>query len=249
MVGRMLCASLLPWLFAGFAVGALPPLDDRSLAILETAVDDQDHQEAAFAMLAEEALRRSGDSENATGFATPTPEVWAQWVAHPASARGRPVRLEGRVEQVTPLARPWETFSEAFIRLPQDTVLAVFSPRSDALRVGQRVRLEGRFYKRLSAVARDGRARVYPAVVARRGAELPWRPALPLVLIGLLGVGGVWWLVRRAAAAARTSGRPAPQPLDSAPTSMNPSELPDEPAQALDVLRSRHDHPEEGGAP
>ena len=193
MVGRMLCASLLPWLLTGPAVGALPPLDDRSLAILETAVDDQDHQEAAFSILAEEALRRSGDSEDPAGFATPTPEEWAEWVAHPSSVRGRAVRLEGRVEQVTPLARPWERFCEAFVRLPEDTVLAVFAPRSDALQAGQRVRLEGRFYKRLSAVARDGKARVYPAVVARRGAELPWRPALPVVLIGLLGVGGMPW--------------------------------------------------------
>ena len=249
MVGRMRCASLLAWLLIGSAMGSMPPLDDRERAILSTAIDDQDHQEAAFSMLAEEALLHVPGSGDPAGFATLTREDWAEWVARPSSARGLGVRLEGRVEQVTPLGRPWDAFSEAFVRLPEETVLAVFVPRSDALQVGQRVRLEGRFYKRISAVARDGQTRVYPAVVARRRAELPWRPALPLILIGLLGVGGVWVLARRAAASARTSGRSVPQNVDSKRTSRNPSELPDEPAKALDVLRSRHDHPDEGGAP
>ena len=131
------------------------------------------------------------------------------------------------------------------MRLGDGTVVAVFAPVADRLQAGQQVGLRGRFYKRLSAVARDGQARVYPAVVARRVSGSSWRPGSLLIIIVLVGLGGTWMLVRRAAASSGTVRRRQPDAVRSRGELGNPMELPKEPAEALDVLRSRHDHPEE----
>ncbi|MEE2682225.1 MAG: hypothetical protein VX641_07640 [Planctomycetota bacterium] len=239
-------SSLLLGLLASVAL-ALPPLDATSRAILTTAVDDRDHQEAAFSVLVEELLRRAGEPAGSTGSLLPA-ETWAILVESPDDHRGIPLVLEGRVEQRTELARPWDTMCELFVRLPDERVVAVFVPASDEGSPGDRARFEGRFYKRLSAVARDGMLRRYPAVVARRvpaASRQPMAYALPALLLGL---GFCWIVLRRLAGASRTRRRMPAGPRVVGGSSPNDPELPDEPARALDVLRSRHDHPDKGGA-
>ena len=239
-------SSLLMCALCEFAV-ALPPLNSTQIEILSTAVDDRDHQESAFSVLAEELLARPVDSAQSTSW-SPTPEIWSDWLEAPEAHRGRPLILEGRVEQRTLLPRPWAGFCELFVRLPQGTVVAVFAPTTDACSVGSRVRFEGRFYKRLFERARDGVARRYPAVVARVVPGTVWSGRVVLVPVALLGFGLCWLLVRRAAGSSRNRRQIPPRTVPSAKKSKIPPELPDEPARALDALRSRHDHPDKGGA-
>ena len=226
---------------------ALPPLDSTQQAIVSTAVDDRDHQEAAFSVLVDELLDRSGQPARATSL-QPPPEAWSAWVEAPDAQRGAPLILEGRVEQRTMLPRPWAALCELFVRLPHGTVVAVFAPATDDCPVGSRVRFEGRFYKRLSAVARDGVARRYPAVVARVVPTGGWGGQTVLLPLLLVGLGFCWVFFRRAAGSSRAPRKIAPPTVRSGKSSTIPSELPDEPARALDVLRSRHDHPDKGGA-
>ena len=241
-----LLSSVLICLPAAVAM-ALPPLESEQQAILSTALDDRDHQDAAFAMLAEELLARPVGTARSTSLRL-GPDEWSGWVDSPDAQRGRGVLLEGRIEQRTMLPRPWEGFCELFVRLPDDVVVAVFTPVGDAAPVGARARLEGRFYKRLSAVARDGVPRRYPAVVARvlPGGGGNW--SVIMIPIALLGLGVCWVLVRRTARAARSIPRGGPRAVAAAKSSTIPPELPDDPARALDVLHSRHDHPDQGGA-
>jgi len=236
--------SLLIGVLGSVAI-ALPPLDSTRQAIVSTAVDDRDHQEAAFSALVEELFERAGDPSGSTD-PPPAPGIWSALVDSPEAHRGIPLVLEGRIEQRTELPRPWDAMCELFVRLPDERVVAVFVPAEDECTEGDRARFEGRFYKRLSAVARDGVLRRYPAVVARRVSAGSWEPMAIVLPLSLLGLGLCWLVLRRVAGA--SSPRRRIPPSASSRSSSNHPELPEEPARALDVLRSRHDHPDKGGA-
>ena len=236
--------SLLIGVLGSVAV-ALPPLDSTRQAIVSTAVDDRDHQEAAFSALVEDLFERAEDPSQSTD-PPPVPVVWSALVESPEAHRGAPVVLEGRIEQRTELARPWDAMCELFVRLPDERVVAVFVPAEDECTEGDRVRFEGRFYKRLSAIARDGMLRRYPAVVARTLPAGPWEPMAIVLPVSLLGLGLCWLVLRRAARRSHVRHRLSTPTLSR--SSSNHPELPEEPAGALDVLRSRHDHPDKGGA-
>ena len=236
--------SLLLGMLCSVAM-ALPPLDSTTQAIVSTAVDDRDHREAAFSALVEDLFQRAVDPARPTDPPLP-PAAWSAMVESPGTHRGDSVVLEGRIEQRTVLARPWDAMCELFVRLPDERVVAVFVPVDDDFAEGDRARFEGRFYKRLSAVARDGELRRYPAVVARTVSAGSWDPMAIVLPVVLLALGLAWLVLRRAARGSRPPRRiPA---STSSRSSSNHPELPEEPARALDVLRSRHDHPDKGGA-
>jgi len=230
---------------------ALPPLTDSQRVRLETAYDGRDHQEEAFAALLENARSFPQDVVAGAG-ALPAPDVAALLEA-PDARRGEAALIIGRLEQRSPLARPFAGVSEWFVRDERGQPLLVYVVDDASVDVepGRRVEIVARFYKRVDAVGRDGRDRSYAAFVgahprvvrivsAGDGGALA---ALAALLAGMALV-----LVVVSAFARRQRRRPPADARRSAGArgSGDPGVgvdeaggLPDDPAEALDALRWR----------
>ena len=233
----------------------LPPLTAAQQVSLATAIDDRDHQESAFAALAEATLEIDTARIDADVLARLQPFDWDRAVEDPEALRGHPLLVVGRLEQSDPLARPWDAYREWFLRLPNDRVVAVYVPIEDDRPPGTRVRVVGRFYKRIQAEARDGTTRVYPAMVGRPlpAESLPFGGILIAILvIALL----VCWLLLRITI--RQRGIPTIsngnsfsrlQEDEDADGGEVADDLPTDPAGALDELARRRDESTRGGDP
>lgn len=220
-------------------LGALTEAERTALA---TAVDGRDHQESAFAALMSALQRVEPEQVEVGSLETLSPETAAALLEDPDARRGDAFLLAGRLEQSEPLARPWSGWVEWFIRLPDDRAVAVYLPTADDRPPGERVRVAGRFYKRIAADARDGTRRSWLAFGGRR---LPAAPdAVPRqvlvtgIVLLLLGWVLLSLLTRRRGA---SPVRPAGSAVAGAPR--EPTSLPADPAEALDELARRHDDP------
>ena len=116
-------------------------------------------------------------------------------------------------------------------------------------RDGQEIMIVGRFYKRVDAAARDGRARSYPAFVGRYPTVIPPAGgtgaagvsiALPAALVaGLLALFALLLLVIRRQRRDRPLRRPIQVDGAASPELDAGSELSDDPAEALHQLKQR----------
>jgi len=224
----------------------IPPLTEAQSIELESADDDADVQETAFRV------------ENARQWTEPVGDVairlspdYEQLLQDPAAARGAVCRIEGVLQQHTPMDEPFGDVEEWFVRTDDGRPVQVFviDPKQARPGItfddGTRVVVLGRFYKRTEDVDRQGRTQQYPAFVGalpRLATEGSWAAAttpfwIIFVLIALLlgGFGALMVYVRR-------TKRRVPQPTGAQPQESamdDPRPLPEDPAEALAELRRR----------
>jgi hypothetical protein len=225
------------------ACAAIPPLTDAERSRLGTAVDGRDARDEAFAALVENVGRWPpgvGDDPQ------PDPDL-ERILAEPDTYRGRPYRVAGIIQQQTPLAYPYDDISEWVVRDGAGRPIIVFvcghagEPPNRGFREGRPVVIPVLFYKRVDAVALDGRLHRYPAFVGaypRSGAAGAgwgrlWAVTVPVavmlvvfLLLLLYARRGQGPMRARAAAAGPWTER-------------GDEHLPEDPAEALAELRRR----------
>jgi hypothetical protein len=220
----------------------LPALQADERTALVTAIDDRDHQEAAFAALLEWCSRLDPTGVDLGVIEPWTSERIVSSLSSPDASRGEPAVLQGRLEQARTLDAPWDGVCEWFVRLPGDEAVAVYLLGTPAVEPGERVRLVGRFYKRLKAVARDGQERHYAAFVgvpSVGSSSIDGRFVLTLLVILMV----IAWVVLRVLVGKRTPGRVPIRPLHEASESSLETPLPSDPEAALDEMVRRRDDP------
>jgi hypothetical protein len=223
-------------------LAVIPPLTDGERGRLETAVDGRDHREEAFAALLDNTRRWTPGAGDAAVHPEPNLEAM---ITDPGPWRGAVCRLAGRLEQMTPMAPPFEGVAEWVVRDDSGRPVLVYVqglPPDHGFRAGRGVSMLARFYKRVDAVAQDGRVHSYPAFVgawpeSAVGADAPmtqlWAVVIPVAV--MLGVFmALLFYARRDRPATRAHARSGgPWPTDPA------EPLPPDPADALAELRRR----------
>lgn len=254
---RLAAAAVLA---AASIAAALPPLDDETLAALAAASDGLDRRDEAWHRLLEDARGWPSDPAELREALDAAPIVrrpaWGEWLVEPDPHRGKLVRLRGRLEQETlfewPAARggePSPRLAEWFIRLdaasgeeqspPTVQCWVVDPPPSEAGRGPRQVEVAGRFLRVTEERSRDGVSRRWHTFVGVEVVAEP-RPASSGAawVVGALVVAMLpllLWLRRlsragRGGMAARLDrGEDSPMPARS--------DLPEDPAEALAVLR------------
>jgi hypothetical protein len=221
------------------ACAAIPPLTDDQRARLATAADGRDARDEAFAALVENV----GAWAAAPGDAAPRPDPdLASMLDEPAAYRGELYRIVGSIQQQTPLAYPYEDVGEWALRDGAGRPILVYVcglAADHGLGVGRRVAIPARFYKRVDAVARDGRLHRYPAFVgafprpaaAGEGWTRLWTVTVPVAI--MLAVFLVLLLYARRGRGPMRARAPVAGPWDD----QGDEPLPEDPAQALAELR------------
>jgi hypothetical protein len=252
---RTLCCVLFMLALVGSpAAGGIPDLTRTQRWVLESADDDADFREPAFHELVEHVQTwTDAESEDFPGDIAVRygPDI-ASMLDDPDGSRGDVVYLAGTLIQQHRYDPPYDTTVEWFLRLDDDTPVMVYVVGVQQVdwREGQRIEIFARFFKRISATARDGETRAYAAFVGafprvRAGAHADvWRAIIILgVVVGallvLLLVTRRW--SRRAAATRQPGRRLLADDLDA---SEDEPSLPDDPADALAEMKRRHLAPE-----
>jgi hypothetical protein len=257
---RLALAAAAAVLLAALVHAGIPPLTDAQRTALDTAFDGRDHREEAFAALVESlAGATPGIGDEAIRLAPALDALLEDPDAH----RGALCRVEGRLVQRSPLDGAFAGVREWFIRGNVGRPVIVFVVGLDdadaaAFPDGADVRADGRFYKRIDALARDGRTRSYPAFVAAHPTRLGAPDRAPVagwsvvIVLGaiVLALLVIWAVTLRVARRGRKRGyAPRPSPRGVEPERLDEGgPLPDDPAAALGELRQRagaeeHDDP------
>ncbi len=255
----MLCTLIALMLLMSSA----PPLTAEQMGDLESARDGSDHRDQAVFAVIENIRTWQADivlaDDGEPMHLTIDPLALN---ARPEDFRSELFRIEGELLQQTPLAPPYDDVTEWFIReartgLPV-IVYAVGLDEQAAFAERQRVRIVGRFVKRVRLTARDGAARDYPAFVGRYPVALagtsPQQGASASSAFDALWIIGsivaallvAFIIVRiwasRHARIAPMQGR-GPSRLRSTeaiePTVDEAADLPDDPVEALAELKRR----------
>ena len=166
--------GLIGTILIAWALGSVPLLTADQSARLAGAVDGTDQHDEAFLALVEHV--RAWMPAAGTGDAPIRlrPDFKAM-LDKPAEYRGELCRVSGALQQSTNLAPPFDTVWEWFVRNADGTaaIIYVVNPeKPDSFHDLETVEIDARFYKRMNFVARDGKARVYPAFVG----AFPRRP-------------------------------------------------------------------------
>ncbi|MCH2132295.1 MAG: hypothetical protein MK116_00960 [Phycisphaerales bacterium] len=223
------------------ANGDLPSLAASESSILSTTRDHTEVPDEAFAVLADH-VRRWDDL--ARDEALRLRLVAERLLESPEAARGELHRVEGRLAERRSMASPYEDLEEWFLRLPTGEPIAVYLPSISVpggIKTGRPVTIDARFYKVMTARARDGQQRRYLAffgaapqpVLAQRAAVLQRMDIM--VLLGLLVLLAIVFLAVFAMARKQPTRRErvSPDPVEQRP------EIPDDPAAALRYLRAQ----------
>lgn len=239
---------------------SLPPLDAGTLAALAAASDGPDRRDEAWHRLLEEVRSWPSGSAELREALDAAPIVrrpaWGEWLLDPDPHRGTLVRLRGRLDQETlfewPAVRggePSPRLAEWFIRLdaapgeeqPPPTVQCwvVDPPLPEAGRVPRQVEVAGRFLRVTEERSRDGVSRRWHTFVGVAVAAEP-RPAssgaawvVAALVVAMLPL--LLWL-RRLSRAGRSGVAARLDPGEDSPMPAR-SDLPEDPAEALEVLR------------
>ena len=264
MFGWLSVAAVLAiWQLA--ATADVPPMSNDHANQLATADDSEhrDHQEPAFAaLLAHIATWQSGDVGDEPIRLNIEVE---SMLTDPDQFRGDLCLIRGRIEQVEQLRPPYAEVDAWFVRLGSgEPVLVYVDFRQDEVSAssinpndferGMHVEVATRFYKRYAfeTVGRDGRMRAYAAFVGKwpkrlhsgasdSGGNIDAGVAM-FLLVAALGV--VFFVVmvvaRRSQRKASDCGRVALlREDDVVGLDEDIADLPDDPADALRVLKSR----------
>jgi hypothetical protein len=220
-------------------LAAIPPLTDDERARVATAADGRDARDEAFAALVENVSRWTPGA--AAPALQPDPDLDSM-LAEPAAHRGRLCRVAGSIQQQTPLAYPYEDVGEWVVRDVAGRPILVYvcglAP-DHGFRVGRQVVIPARFYKRVDAVALDGRLHRYPAFIgafprpaaADEGWARLWTVTVPVAI--MLVVFLLLLLYAR-----RGQGPMRRRAATAGPWADHRDErLPEDPAEALAELR------------
>lgn len=234
---------LLTLVLALFGEG-LSPLTPEERTALNSAIDGRDHKESAFAALADALLRSDPATIDRELLNSWSDAQIAAALERPDDVRGEAVYLHGRLEQATPLDRPWIALQEWFIRDASGQPIAVFVAAEDPGDEGKEVFLAARFYKWIEAEARDGTLRRYPAFVGRAISQPAASGSSGLALAGLglvvMVMLGLFAVARRLAVrGARHDRARWGLKLHDNIEVEDEVDLPSDPAEALDVLAAR----------
>ena len=220
----------------------LPPLEPARLLALETAIDDQDHQESAFQALMEGMLALDPARVDAASLNRLDTTLVGECTARPEGRRGHPFLIAGRLEQSNRLAPPFDSIVEWFVRLPGGDAVAVYLPAEEDAGAGDRVRLVGRFYKRLSGVSRAGTPSKWAAFGGRRLPQAAVFNARAFLVLMIVVLVVAWWLLRRLVARSAPPDRLPSGRTDGGQATAD-EDLPRDPVAALDELARRSDDP------
>jgi len=244
--------NAVAWLMILLLAG-IPPLTPDERGLLETAYDGRTHEEPAFRGLLSNTARWTGDVGDAPIRLEPN---FAALLERPDEFRGALCLIDGRIEQIETLRPPYENVHAWFIREANSRPVIVYvdfrtapSEQVGRFRPGSRAAIAARFYKRIDAEDQRGREQAYAAFVGAHPELLApdhvglSAAALMAGLVGLLGVAFIviWIIARRAAR------RPVSAPVHTIDEDSEPHddlELPDDPAQALAVLRDAAEGPD-----
>lgn len=217
---------------------------------LQAARDDQEIGESAFAVLIEVA----NDGIQADDEVTIVASDLSVILKDPARFRGQQFQLNGTLVMNSDVTRPLglkpgtRAIEEWVVRSDKGIpfIVYVLHDGNRSASVGQSVRLNGRFYKRLLLQARDGEMKKYLAFVSPgptrtsrpRGltAEHAWGVVVLVVFLGAIFLF-VFFVTRRA----RRAGAPITHRVgsDLANEVDDRRPLPQDPAIALGELKRR----------
>ena len=241
------------------AVGAVTPLTPAQQTQLGTASDftGQFDEGALYPLLQNAWQWQPGDEAGAV-----IPDYAAIYQS-PAKHRGQLFLIEGRFagrsKEIKHLTRPgpWDGQLREWVVVvdsaKDEVAVAYLTHPPVAPAAGAKVRLAARFYKVLSDQDVNGKPTDYLLFVGRdatvvdagRGFGGSGSGAGPLVvMLAILAAG--WYFLRRTLSAKRLRPRPSRtqrEEFDSEESADEEAEpqLPDDPAEALDVLKHQHD--------
>ncbi len=232
-------------------LAAIGPLTDEQRLRLETARDGGDHREEAFMALIENAGEWSEGPIEEPVRLNPDFETM---LGSTEEYRGELCRIAGVIQQQSGLGRPYDEAREWFVRDATGRPILVFvaglaDEEAGDFVDGRRVAIYARFYKRVDAVAQDGRLRSYPAFVgalpslatgmgSKAGSS---GTMLRAVIVLLSAVGAVFVIVlvmSRRVQSRRKVLAPLPGRFELR-DSVEGEPLPDDPVKALAELKSR----------
>ncbi len=256
-----MCASVLFAGVLGLCVQAVQPLTDAQRTQIDTASDfDARFDDGALYPLLQNALLWQPGDES--GAAVPD---YQAILKEPATHRGQLFLIEGlfagRARDIDGLTRPgpWDgklTEWVVVVNPAKDDVVVVYlvdpppTPPTSA-----KVRLPGRFYKVLADKDLNGKPTDYLLFVGRTaatqaGANPPSATTngmtAAFLVVALLGGG--WYVLRRSLQAKPLRSKAHTQRLlqshSDAPDDDEAIDLPEDPAQALDLLERHHQETE-----
>lgn len=221
----------------------LPALEPEARTILAATADDRDRVDEPVLVVLD-ALGASG----LPGAGDPVVRLDAAAARSDIEAwRGRAVRVEGRLEQASPLATSTDPAAvEWFVRHGTEAVCVVIR-RPPAATPGDRVAVAGRVIRRLAAESRDGARRTHVQVAAIGAHAAVGSPvsasrgrgaiAGGAILVPLAAGGLVLVLVLRRVARAGPRGSSSSGAVRRTPR--RDATLPSDPADALAELHRR----------
>ena len=153
--------------------------------------------------------------------------------------RGTWFHVDGKIEQISPLAEPeWINVAECFLRGADGELLILYAMGGMTLPLKSSVSGQAVFYKTIELEGRDGQLRTYPALVTdvkflhgHNQASVSLYMLLPLVCAGALLLS---WLYRLASKTQNATAGLSHDEHEPSPTT--PQELSDDPAEALSQM-------------
>jgi len=148
-----------------FVIASIQPLTDDQRTALETAFDGRDHQEAAFTALVENVRTWTQGIGDAAIRLEPDYQAILE---NPDQYRGELCKITGKLQQHNPLPGLNKGIGEWFVRDSNSKPILVYIVKNlndQTFQDGQSVEIIARFYKRVDAIAKDGKNHSYPAFV------------------------------------------------------------------------------------
>ena len=223
---------------------SIQPLSDDQITALNTAFDGRDHQEAAFTALVENVRNWTEGIGDAAIRLEPDYQAILE---NPDQFRGELCKITGKLQQHNPLPGLNKGIGEWFVRDADSRPILVYIIKNlndQTFRDGQSVEIIARFYKRVDAVAKDGKQHSYAAFVGAfpQSASTPTSPASNsmLVLAVPVAIGLVVFMILLAYTRRIKRNTKAHKPRSTESQQVDEDvSLPNDPAEALTQLK-RH---------
>lgn len=227
------------------AIASIQPLSDDQLTALNTAFDGRDHQEAAFTALVENVRSWTEGIGDAAIRLEPDYQAILE---NPDQFRGELCKITGKLQQHNPLPGLNKGIGEWFVRDTDSRPILVYIVKNiddQTFRDGQSIEIIARFYKRVDAVAKDGKQHSYAAFVGAfpksalftLGAASPTgNPMLVLAIPVAVGLLVFVFLLAYTRRLKRNTKAHEPRSTESQQEDEDVS-LPNDPAKALTQLK------------
>lgn len=147
------------------AIASIQPLSEDQRTALNTAFDGRDHQEAAFTALIENVRNWTQGIGDAAIRLEPDYQAILE---NPDKYRGELCKITGKLQQHNPLPGLNKGIGEWFVRDSSSRPILVYIVKNlndETFKDGDSVEIIARFYKRVDAIAKDGKQHSYAAFV------------------------------------------------------------------------------------